>query len=417
MLQHKKLALLSLSLFSLIALAAKAEPIDNRHIIVAPQCLVKNLSVSMNYKTLASSSTLALLETNRLGIDYLIEAKNHRTATPCGGFVDVTDAWDNYHSRDLSSQRKAKSFLQEEMTKESSVKIKAKTYGIQYPDQVNQLIKQINPSTIWSDLTAFSDTHKSKFPDRYANSATGVNAANWLKEKIEALAKANNRTDITTYAISTGPQYKQPSIVVKIGDSNEPGVVIGGHMDTLSSSWELKPGADDDGSGSMAVMEIARTLISSNMRFKKPIYIMWYAAEEEGLVGSSKVVAEFKNKNIPIDAVLQFDMTGYADKNDPTIWLITDNINKDLTAYLETLIKTYIKQPVGYTRCGYSCSDHASWNKAGFPAAIPFEAAFGKDNPYIHTANDTINILSINHMANFAKLGIAFAVELAEPVV
>jgi len=415
--KNNKFTLLSLGLLSTIAMTVQADPIAKQHIIVAPQCLIKNLST--HYNTLSSTTSLALIETNHVGIDALIEAKNIRTTTPCGGFMDVTDAWNEYHPTNFSTLDRATSFLHNYATPNPKLHHLTKPeYTIRYQDQVNQLLTQIfTPQNIWADLTQFSDTHSTQFPDRYANSSTGVKAATWLKEKVEAMAKDHNRSDITVYTVATGTQYKQPSVVVKIGDSNEPGIVIGGHMDTLSSSWELKPGADDDGSGSMTVMEVARTLIASGMHFKKPIYIIWYSAEELGLIGSGYVVKDFKKKNIPVDAVLQLDMTGYANNNDPTIWLITDNVNNDLTAYLETLVKTYVKQPVGRTQCGYDCSDHASWNQAGFAASFPFEAQFGKDDPYIHTSRDTMDILSLSHMADFAKLGVAFAVELAEPLV
>ena len=70
------------------------------------------------------------------------------------------------------------------------------------------------------------------------------------------------------------------------GNSDEPGVVVGAHMDTLSSAVSIKPGADDDGSGSVTVLETARSLLSSGMHFKKPLYLIWYSAEELGLIGS-----------------------------------------------------------------------------------------------------------------------------------
>ena len=142
---------------------------------------------------------------------------------------------------------------------------------------------------------------------------------------------------------------------------------------------------------------------------------MWYSAEEEGLIGSQQVVSVFKKQRIPVEAVIHFDMTGYAKNNDPTLWLIKDYVDANLTNYLEQLITTYVKQPVQYTRCGYACSDHASWTQEGYAAAMPFEASFGNDNPYIHTSNDTIDHLSVTHMTDFAKLGVAFAVELAQP--
>ena len=403
---RKNKILLSCTLLLSMSAAAQAAP-PEKLVVVAPQCLLQNLQT--NYKVLSSTDALVLLETSNAGLDALIEAKNHRSLTPCGGFMEVTDA---YNAR---GTRAAKSFLAD-YAHPASNKTQA-AYSIKYPNQVTSLLQTITPQEIWTNLTQFSNTSRDQFPDRYAGSDNGVKAAQWLQSKIEAMAKANNRTDITVYTVATGVRYKQPSVVVKIGNSNEPGVVIGSHMDTLASTAkDLKPGADDDGSGSMTAMETARVLISSDMRFKKPIYFIWYAAEEMGLVGSAQVVKDFKAKNIAVDAVLQLDMTGYANQNDPTIWLITDNANKALTDYLETLINTYVKTPVGRTKCGYSCSDHASWDKAGFNAAFPFEAEFGKDDPYIHTSKDTMDVLSLSHMTDFAKLGTAFAVELAEPV-
>lgn len=415
---NKKIVLFSLSLLSVISLAVQAEPANEQHIVVAPKCLIKNLALDTSYKTLTSNASLALIETDNAGIQQFIEAKHKRTATPCGGFIDVTNAWHEYNVKEMSPAHRAKTFLQTyEEKPNAKVNTQNKNYRIQHQDQVNELLKQLNPQAIWTDLAAFSNTSKDQFPDRYANSNNGVKAATWLQNKIEVMAKENNRNDISIFTVATGTSYKQPSVVVKIGESNEPGIVIGGHMDTLDSRWEVKPGADDDGSGSMTTMGVARTILSSDMRFKKPIYIIWYSAEEEGCVGSGYVVKEFKKRNIAVDAVLHFDMTGYAYKNDPTMWLITDNVNMELTNYLETLINTYVKQPVGRSRCGYACSDHASWNKAGIPASFPFEASFNNDDPYIHTAQDKMDVLSLSHITDYAKLGIAFAVELAEPIV
>jgi len=62
--------------------------------------------------------------------------------------------------------------------------------------------------------------------------------------------------------------------------------------------------------------------------------------------------------------------------------------------------------------CGYACSDHASWDRAGYAAAFPFEAPFGEANPYAHTDQDTIAILNIDHGLQFVRLGIGFMVEL-----
>ena len=391
------------SLFFLISSQTNAAPIKKYHVIVAPTCLVTQLK--NNYQPLTKINTFSLIQVNDAGIDNLIAAKNNQKNL-CGGFMDATKAWEENQPQSNANPKK---FLSNYI-KQIKPLTAQNTYEIKYPKTVDQLFNQLNPQHMWDTLTQIST-----LDDRYANGENGVAFAKWIKTDIEDLASKNKRDDVTAYFIETGKQYKQPSVVVKIGTSNDPGIVIGAHMDTLSSSWGKKPGADDDGSGTATVLEIANTLLSSGMHFKKPIYLVWYAAEEEGLVGSSYVVSEFKNKNILITAVLHFDMTGFAYQNDPTLWLMTDYVNKDLVAYLETLITTYVKEPVKYSQCGYACSDHATWTKNGFAAGIAAEAAYEHTNPVLHSSKDTIDKLSLSHMTDYLKLGTAFAVELAEP--
>jgi leucyl aminopeptidase len=68
------------------------------------------------------------------------------------------------------------------------------------------------------------------------------------------------------------------------------------------------------------------------------------------------------------------------------------------------------------TKCGYACSDHASWTQAGYQSSSSIESSFEDSNKNIHSTNDRMDIsdeFSIKHMAQFSKLAIAFAVELS----
>lgn len=406
MLRKKKtLALSVLSLLSTFAFSANAESLNkSSYVIVAPTCLLKNIST--DYQTLSKTKQHALIKINETGFNQLISAKNQQKSA-CGGFMNVTDAWNGNETL----QRSPRNFLKTYTTSVMTSKAVKSNYAVNHPKEVKQLLSLLNPQNMWSNLTTLSGFH-----DRYANSDNGVQAANWIKSQIEQLAKEHGRNDVKVYFINTGSSYKQPSVVAKIGTSDEPGIVIGGHMDTLSPWIGNMPGADDDGTGSVTVLETARTLLASNMHFKKPIYLIWYSAEEMGLVGSQYVVSEFKKQNIPVAEVIHFDMTGYAPNNDMTMWLMTDYTNKDLTAFLATLINTYVKQPIKYSACGYACSDHATWTQNGYRAAIAFESDMSSYNPYIHTAQDTMDQLSLAHMTDYAKLAIAFVVETAEPI-
>jgi leucyl aminopeptidase len=210
---------------------------------------------------------------------------------------------------------------------------------------------------------------------------------------------------------------KQSSVIVKIGSHlTGPGIIIGSHMDTLDSEHEYKPGADDDASGVATLLETARVILSSHQQFKKPLYLVWYAGEEEGKLGSQSVVQDFRRRNIPVAAVMQLDMTGFASKNGMGIGLTDDYTDTGLTAYLADLVTNYVKLPVGAVTCGYACSDHVSWYQNGTPVAYPFETMDDVGNPHVDTRNDTVEKLSVSHIADFVKLSVAFAIELAEPV-
>lgn len=391
--KSKPLFAITLSALSSLSFAA---PVS--HVLIAPTCLVK--SITAPYKTLSTHQSFMLIESNEVALNALMEAKHVHRATPCGGFMDVTSEWQQ-------AKQNANAFLQQQIAAPKALATPQKQdYRIQHQAEVETLLKQVNPQATWTDLSTLT-----AFENRYADSENGIKAAKWIKQHVLDMANSAGRTDVTAYLVKT-TSYQQPSVVVKVGNANVPGIVIGGHMDTLNGR---KPGADDDGSGTVTVLSVARTVLSSGMQFKKPIYFIWYAAEEEGLFGSKSVVAYFKSHHIPVEAAIQFDMTGYAKNNDRTMWLINDYVNKDLTNFLHELINTYVKQPVDYTRCGYACSDHASWNSNNVPAAFPFEASFGGDNPYIHSSNDVMEHLSLDHINDFAKLGVSFAVELAEP--
>jgi bacterial leucyl aminopeptidase len=98
------------------------------------------------------------------------------------------------------------------------------------------------------------------------------------------------------------------------------------------------------------------------------------------------------------------------------VGLMNDFIDPSLQTFAKQLIDEYLS--IGWddsTGCGYACSDHASWNRYGYPTVLPFETVFGDDNPVIHSTGDTTtaNGFSWTHSFEYAKLAVAFAVELS----
>lgn len=375
--------------------AVAQSPLHHEQLQV-PQCLASKITSA--HKTLAQNADFKIIDIASNEIDELAKLAEK---VRCGHFVNVT--------HQLQSEKGFAAQTPQQLLNKSSIKTlktKGDTYELSHPDDVNAALGKVEPNNIWQTLTSLTS-----FYNRSSTTDNGVEAAEWLKAEFDKMAKTYDRQDTNSYFVKTGAYYKQPSLVTVIGkDIDAPAVVIGAHMDTLSGRM---PGAGDDGSGSSSAMEAARVLLASK-ELKRPVYVIWYAAEERGLVGSQYVVRDFLKKSIPVRAAIQLDMTGYRnDMNDRTIWVYRDYTDNDLNHFVTELIKTYVQVPVDFSKCGYGCSDHASWMEKGIPASFPCETSFEVHNPYIHTSDDTMDLISLDHMTNFSKLAIAFAIELA----
>lgn len=362
-------------------------------------CLAAELP--KNWTVLAEDKSFKIVEIPTDGFTQLHQIADKAN---CGFFVNVTHS---LPQKNLQGKKTtALALLQKPKT--LAIPVDAGKYEIKHQEIVQAALKEIEPENIWKTLTRLTSWY-----NRSATQQNGVDAVNWIQSQFDTMVQESGRLNVRSWMVKTGTYYKQPSLVTMIGThlADKPGIVLGAHTDTLDGRM---PGAGDDGSGSATIMEIARILLNSDQEFKRPIYIIWYAAEERGLVGSQYVVKEFMANKVPVKAAIQFDMTGWrTDAQDPTMWVYRDYTDTNLSNFTASLIKEYVQVPVKYSRCGYGCSDHASWNEVGIPAAFPCESSFEEHNPYIHSAKDTMDLLTLEHMTNFTKLGLAFAIELA----
>lgn len=391
---QRKTAMVAVLMCSLQAANSQSAPATEQ--LQVPSCLAQNLSIP--HQVLAENQDYKIIDLPSSQIDSLVHLSDKRA---CARFVNVSHKFKA--SADIHQQ--AQALLKEPVVK--AVQFTPEKYKISHQQEVEAALAKVQEQNIWDILT-----HLTSYYNRSSRSELGLEVAEWLKTSFEAMVLHYGRNDVETYFVKTGSWYKQPSLVTVIGkDLPGPAVVIGAHMDTLGGRM---PGAGDDGSGTSSIMEAARVIFESGVRLERPLYFIWYAAEERGLVGSQYVVQHFQKQHIPVKAVIQFDMTGYRnDQNDPTMWVFKDYTDAKLSDFITDLIETYIKVPVKNSFCGYGCSDHASWMAEGIPAAFPCETSFERHNPYIHSSSDTMDLLSGEHMSNFSKLAVAFAIELA----
>ncbi|MBY0515671.1 MAG: M20/M25/M40 family metallo-hydrolase [Bacteriovoracaceae bacterium] len=287
-------------------------------------------------------------------------------------------------------------------------------HDIDQQELVEPMVKQVSAKNIEKQIREMSNFH-----NRYYTADTGSDSQNFVMKTWKSLS--NSRSDIKVDLFKHS-KFPQPSVVMTIEGSDYPNeiIIMGGHADSIAGGWfggpkSRAPGADDNASGISTLTEAMRIALANNFKPKRTIMFMAYAAEEVGLLGSKDIASTFKSQGKNVVGVLQYDMTlrkGTANKD---IVMMTDYTNTAQNEFIGRLIDEYVKVPWGYSKCGYGCSDHASWTNNGFPASIPFESTMEDINHAIHTDKDTIETAGGNadHAAKFAKLAIAYMVELA----
>ena len=285
-------------------------------------------------------------------------------------------------------------------------------YEINQGSQVRPMVSQVSEPSIRNMIDKLS-----AYKTRHYKSPTGVESSIFIRDTWAALAK--NRTDVKV-ELYKHKSWPQDSIVMTIEGSEKPNeiVIVGGHADSIAGMFGgsgRSPGADDNASGISTITETIRILMDNNFKPKRTVKFMGYAAEEVGLLGSKEIANEHKAKGAQVIGVVQFDMTLRKGTLDKDIVMMADFTNQAQNEFLGRLIDEYVKVSWGYSRCGYGCSDHASWTAAGFPASMPFESTMEDINPSIHTAKDTVESAGGDamHATKFAKLAIAFVAELA----
>ncbi|TRM65567.1 hypothetical protein BD626DRAFT_547017 [Schizophyllum amplum] len=253
------------------------------------------------------------------------------------------------------------------------------------------------------------------FNNRYYRASTGKAASDYIYNTVSQMASGHDGVTVSKFTHS----WTQYSIVARIeGSGDGPLTIIGAHMDSINQRNPTSgraPGADDDGTGTVNLMEDFRALLQAGFAPSTPVEFHWYSGEEAGLLGSQDIATKYSEDGVDILAFMELDMSGYFAPGSKEVFALeADYIDKDLNNFLKNLIDTYAGIPWAMdTPCGYACSDHASWHDAGFPASFPYEAVTGDDNPNVHSANDVVADVNWKHSLEFAKLGVAFVYELA----
>lgn len=198
-------------------------------------------------------------------------------------------------------------------------------------------------------------------------------------------------------------------------------VVIGSHLDHLGDvNGRVHPGADDNGSGSTAVLSIARAMAANPIKPKRSVLFIWFTAEEVGLLGSRYYT---DNPMVPLEnmtCMFNIDMVGRNEDqgegdadadNEGHIHLIGSQRG-------ETDLHDIVLNANRYVGFEFEFDMESVWNRSDqvnfYQKGVPVAFLFGGFHPDYHQPSDTPAKINFNKIASAARLYYMAIFEAAE---
>jgi hypothetical protein len=221
----------------------------------------------------------------------------------------------------------------------------------------------------------------------------------WQTLRLYGLQTYNQKYSATgrnIYGIKTGTKFPDQKFI------------ICAHYD-CSPAQPPAPGADDNASGTAAVLESAR-IISRISTLYTVIFAFW-DEEEIGHFGSLYFARQASQSNEDILGVINLEMFGWDDNNDGLIDIHTQPVGNsvELAKLVKYLANQYTPEliPVIYNP-GTAESDHGSFWKYGYSALVFSEAFYGGDfNPFYQRSDDKIVHFNLAYFHMLSKLAVA----------
>ena len=207
------------------------------------------------------------------------------------------------------------------------------------------------------------------------------------------------------------------NVVATMPGVTRPGrqILVTAHLDDRPNG-ATAPGADDNGSGSAAVLRAAQ--IMGPATFDKTIKFICFTGEEQGLIGSYAYAEAAASRGDTIDAVVNLDMIAY-ESNDDDVFELHAGTTEASGAIADAFMDVNTVYGLGLvpekiTTGATSSSDHAAFWYYGYPAILAIED-FQDFTPYYHTVGDRVSTLDPGYFTRLAKAAIGTVATLAGP--
>ena len=169
-----------------------------------------------------------------------------------------------------------------------------------------QITSSVSPDSVRFFIQSLQD-----FQTRFLFANTRDTVAAWIKNRFLQMGFADVVIDSFQYQGTW-----QKNVIATLTGIYEPGVynIVGGHHDSYSSGDPMifAPGADDNASGTAAVLEIARVIMANNYQPESTIKFITFAAEEYGLWGSKDFAEKALIAGMNIKIMINHDMISHS---------------------------------------------------------------------------------------------------------
>jgi hypothetical protein len=230
-------------------------------------------------------------------------------------------------------------------------------------------------------------------------------AMEYIQQKLNYYGLATTIQSFSTtgknvYGVQTGTEFPNQKYI------------ICAHFDDMPSGT-IAPGADDNASGTAAVLEAAR--IFKNFSFPYTIVYALWDEEEQGLVGSAYYANQASIAGDSILGVINLDMIAWDSNSDGVANIHTRPVGTSIQLYnkMVEMNSTYgINLNLVVKNPGSTYSDHASFWSKNYGAILLIEDE-NDFHAYYHTVNDLIIHFNIPYFVKSAKLALATTASLA----
>jgi hypothetical protein len=203
---------------------------------------------------------------------------------------------------------------------------------IQRDPLIESMVKEVSSDSLKSYITKLVSFGTRSTLSTQTDPRRGIGAArNWVLSRFNEFAKNSNGRMTAFIDTTTLQKSRRVDTTLVLGNvvatlkgtdpTDDRIFIISGHLDNMRSNVMDRtgdaPGANDDGSGSAAVIECAR--IMSKHSFPATIIFVTVSGEEQGLLGATYMAEKAKKQNWNIEAVLNNDIMGSNNSSETNI--------------------------------------------------------------------------------------------------